>query len=94
MHISTLSEIIRQKNLANLPVLNYREEKGKAFIELQLRTALAESAETSYDSAKLISRFRAMQFSLDRTTNVTKDIRRERDSSPSVERLGHQPKET
>jgi hypothetical protein len=35
MQASKVAEVIRQKKLANLPVLNYREENGKAVIEAQ-----------------------------------------------------------
>lgn len=86
MQASTLSEVMQQKNLANLPVLDYREENGKAVIEVQLRVPPQQPEKPLYDPAEMIARFRAMQFSLGRKTNVTKDIRRERDSSPPSRR--------
>jgi hypothetical protein len=43
MQTSTLAEMIREKNLADLPVLDYREENGRAVIEIQLRSAVSES---------------------------------------------------
>jgi hypothetical protein len=82
MQASTLSEVIQQKNLANLPVLDYREENGKAVIEVQLRSAPPQPEKPLYDAEKLIAVLRSMQFSVGHPTNVTKDIRRERDSSP------------
>ncbi|MGH7453328.1 MAG: hypothetical protein ACRENG_18405 [bacterium] len=82
MQASTLSEVIQQKNLANLPVLDYREENGKAVIEVQLRSAPPKAEKQLYDAEKLIAVLRSMQFSVGHPTNVTKDIRRERDSSP------------
>jgi hypothetical protein len=83
MQTSTLAEVIRQKNLAHLPVLDYREENGKAVIEVQLHAAPPEPEKPLYDAEKLIAVLRSMQFSVGHVTNVTKDIRRERDSSPS-----------
>jgi hypothetical protein len=82
MQTSTLSEVIQQKNLANLPVLDYREENGKAVIEVQLRSAPPKREKPLYDAKKMIAILRSMQFSVGHVTNVTKDIRRERDSSP------------
>lgn len=86
MQTSTLSEVIQQKNLANLPVLDFREENGKAVIEVQLRSAPSRLKKPLYDPAEMIARFRAMQFSIGRKTNVTKDIRKERNSSPPTRR--------
>ncbi len=82
MQTSTLAQVIRQKNLANLPVLDYREENGKAVIEVQLRSAPPKPGKPLYDAKKMIAVLRSMQFSVGHPTNVTKDIRRERDSSP------------
>jgi hypothetical protein len=86
MQTSTVSDLIHQKNLADLPVLDYREENGKAVIEVQLRLVKPMPAEPAYDAEKIIAKFRAMQFSVGYVTNVTKDIRRERNSSPAVRR--------
>lgn len=82
MQTSTVADVIRQKKLANLPVLNYREENGKAVIEVQLRSVPSKPEKPLYDAEKLIAVLRSMQFSVGHPTNVTKDIRRERDSSP------------
>ncbi|MDZ7363209.1 MAG: hypothetical protein ONB46_21195 [candidate division KSB1 bacterium] len=82
MQTSTLAEVMRQKNLSKLPVLNYREENGRAVIEVQLRSIKPMPVEPAYDAEKIIAKFRAMQINVGYVTNVTKDIRRERDSSP------------
>jgi hypothetical protein len=82
MQTSTVSDLIHQKNLADLPVLGYREENGKAVIEVQLRSVPPKPEKPLYDSAKMIAALRAGRIRLGRITNVTKDIRRERDSSP------------
>jgi len=82
MQTSTVAEVIRQKKLANLPVLNYREENGKAVIEVQLRVAPSAPKEPLYDPKKLIAVLRSGRINVGYVTNVTKDIRRERDSSP------------
>jgi len=89
---STLAEVIQQKNLTNLPVLDYREENGKAVIEVQLRLVKPMPVEPAYDAEKIIAKFRAMQIDVGYVTNVTKDIRRERDSSPAVPRQRHKSK--
>lgn len=86
MQTSTLSEIIQQKKLASLPVLEYREENGKAVIEIQLRAACPEPAKPLYDSAEMIAILRSGRINPGRVTNVTKDIRRERNTSPKVQR--------
>jgi len=82
MQTSTLAEVMDQKNLGNLPVLEYREENGKAVIEIQLRQAVTEPPKPLYDAEKMIAILRSGRIDLGFTTNVTKDIRRERDSSP------------
>jgi len=89
MQTSTVAEVIRQKNLANLPVLDYREENGKAVIKVQLREVKPAAKKSSYDPEKLIAILRAGRINLGRVTNVTKDIRRERNSSPSIRRPGN-----
>jgi len=86
MQTPTLAEVIQQKNLADLPVLNYREENGTAVIEVQLRAATPAPRAPFYDPEEMIARFRAMQFSLGHPTNVTADIRRDRNSSPPSRR--------
>ena len=92
MQTSTLAEVMNQKNLGNLPVLEYREENGKAVIEIQLRQAVSEPPKPRYDVEKMIAKLRAMQFSLGYATNVTQDLRRERDSSPPSPSLRRKPK--
>jgi hypothetical protein len=87
MQASTLSEVMQQKNLANLPVLDYREENGKAVIEVQLRSAPPKSEKQPYDAEKLIAILRSGRINVGYVTNVTKDIRRERNSSPAVRQL-------
>jgi len=87
MQTSTLTDIIRQKNLADSPVLDYREKNGKALIEAQLRVAVQKNpSKPAYDAEKLIAILRSGRIKLGRVTNVTKDIRRERNSSPSIRR--------
>jgi len=92
MQTSTLVEVMRQKNLGKLPVLDYREENGKAVIEVQLRSVKPMPTEPAYDAEKIIAKFRAMQINVGYVTNVTKDIRRERNSSPAVRRPRHKSK--
>ncbi|MCI0698938.1 hypothetical protein L0337_43920 [candidate division KSB1 bacterium] len=92
MQTSTLAQVIQQKNLANLPVLDYREENGKAVIEVQLRVPKPIPVEPAYDPEKIIAKFRAMQIDVGYVTNVTKDIRKERNSSPAVRRPRHKSK--
>jgi hypothetical protein len=92
MQTSTLAEIIQQKDLTNLPVLDYREENGKAVIEVQLRSVKPVPVESADDAEKIIAKFRAMQIDVGYATNVTKDIRRERNSSPAVPRRRHKSK--
>jgi len=82
MQTSTVAEIVRQKDLANLPVLNYREENGTAVIEVQLRSVKPVHVESAYAAEKIIAKFRAMQIDVGYVTDVTKDIRGERNSSP------------
>jgi len=82
MQTSTVADVIRQKKLANLPVLNYREENGTAVIEVRLRAVKPVLKEPAYDPEKLIAVLRSMQFSVGHPTNVTADIRRDRNSSP------------
>lgn len=86
MQTSTLAKVIQQKNLTNLPVLDYREENGKAVIEVLFRSVKPTPVEPAYDAEKIIAKFRAMQIDVGYVTNVTKDIRRERNSSPAVRR--------
>lgn len=86
MQTPTLAEVMQQKNLTNLPVLNYREENGTAVIEVQLRAAAPALNEPLYDPEEMIARFRSMQFSVGHPTNVTADIRRDRNSSPPTRR--------
>ena len=83
MQTSTLADVVQQKNLGAMPVMNYREENGKAVIEIQLQRAIPELLEPPrYDAERLIAVLRAGRINLGVPTNVTKDIRRERDSSP------------
>jgi len=86
MQTSTVADIIQQKNLANLPVLNYREENGTVVIEVQLRVDKPVSTKPLYDPEKLIAILRSGRINLGYVTNVTQDIRRERNSSPSIRR--------
>ena len=86
MQTSTLAEIMQQKNLTNLPVLGYREENSTAVIEVQLRAGKPVLKEPAYDPEKLIAVLRSMQFSVGHPTNVTADIRRDRNSSPPTSR--------
>jgi len=86
MQASTLTDIIRQKNLADSPVLDYREENGNALIKVQLRAIKLTPKKTRYDPEKLIAILRSGRIDLGYATNVTQDIRRERNSSPSVRR--------
>ncbi|MDZ7290640.1 MAG: hypothetical protein ONB44_13790 [candidate division KSB1 bacterium] len=80
----TLAEMIREKNLADLPVLDYREENGRAVIEIQLRPVISKPEKPFYDAEKLIAILRSGRINVGYVTNVTKDIRRERNSSPAV----------
>jgi len=82
MQTSTVADVIRQKKLANLPVLNYREENGTAVLEVQLRAVKPALKEPAYDPEKLIAILRSGRIALGYATNVTQDIRRERNSSP------------
>lgn len=86
MQISTVAKVIRQKKLAKQPVLNYHEANGKALIEVQLRSAKPVASEPLYDADKLIAILRAGRIRLGHPTNVTKDIRKERNSSPAIRR--------
>jgi hypothetical protein len=92
MQTSTLTEVVQQKNLGQMPVMNYREKNGMALIEIQLQQTPFAQTELPYDAERVIATLRAMQFSLGRATNVTKNIRRERDSSPAVKRSYRKPK--
>jgi len=83
---STLTDIIRQKNLADSPVLDYREKNGQAVIKVRLRAVKPVLKEPAHDPEKLIAVLRSMQFSVGHPTNVTADIRRDRNSSPPVRR--------
>jgi len=86
MQTFTAAEIIKQKNLANKPVLDYREENGKALIEVQLRMVKSSSKKMNYDPEKLLAILRSGRIDVGYVTNVTRDIRRERNSSPSIRR--------
>jgi hypothetical protein len=86
MQTSTVAEVIRQKKLAKRPVVDYREENGKAVIEIQLRTVKSTSKKTDYDPEKLLAILRSGRIDVGYVTNVTRDIRRERNSSPSIRR--------
>jgi len=86
MQASTLTDIIRQKNLADSPVLDYREKNGQAVIKVQLRAIKPVLKEPAYDPEKLIAVLRSMQFSVGHPTNATADIRRDRNASPAARR--------
>jgi len=83
MQTTTLAEVMRNKALSHLPVLDYREENGKAFIEVQLRTAKPAPMKPLYNPKKMIAILRAGRIDLGFPTNATQDIRRERNSSPA-----------
>jgi len=86
MQASILSDVIRRKNLADSPVLDYREENGKAVIEVQLSMVKSSSKKMNYDPEKLLAVLRSGRIDVGYVTNVTRDIRRERNSSPSIRR--------
>ena len=55
MQPSTLAEIVQEKNLAKLPVLDYREENGKAVIQVQLHEAKSTPKDLLYDPEKVVA---------------------------------------